>query len=128
MVNYNAGVTDRGWRWEFQLRPSARSTARTSSNHRGRCPRAARNPRRTRRLLLRPALYSLSGVKLIKQQTNGRDHMVLKVNASPDDLRAEAMRLQELYGYDIKPGERAGQYLATHPCFHGKFILSLEPE
>lgn len=79
-------------------------------------------------MLLCPRVYFVAPVKLIKQQVNGREQVVLKENASPDDLRAEAVRLQELYGYHVQPGERAGKYVATHPFFRGKFIISLEPE
>ena len=72
--------------------------------------------------------YPSSLVKLIKQQVNGSGHVVLKENASPADLRAEASRMQKVYGYEVTPGENAGRYIATHPFFRGKYILSLEPE
>ena len=67
-------------------------------------------------------------MKLVKQQLNGTECVVLKVPASPADLSAEAARLRSQFGYRVQADERAGRYLATHPFFSGKYLLSLEPE
>jgi hypothetical protein len=79
-------------------------------------------------LLLLEGRLSVKGVKLVKQQTNGRDHVVLKQEASNGDLLAEVARLQKQLGYEVKPDGKPGRYIATHPFFRGKFALSLEPE
>jgi hypothetical protein len=67
-------------------------------------------------------------VKVVKQQMNGGDRVVLKENANAEDLKAEAMRLKKSLGSDIQPDKRRGAYLASHSFFRGKFILSLEPD
>lgn len=67
-------------------------------------------------------------VKLVKRQINGNEHVVLKENASAEDLRLEAVRLKQLLGYEIEADERLGCYLATHHFYRGKFIMSLEPD
>jgi hypothetical protein len=67
-------------------------------------------------------------VKVVKQQINGGDRVVLKENATPEDLKAEAMRLKKTLGYDVQPDKRRGTYTASHSFFRGKFILSLEPD
>lgn len=77
---------------------------------------------------LRQRYLSLSAVKLVKQQINGSDRTVLKDNASAEDLRAEAVRLQHLLGYEIEVDERRARYIVTHRFFRGKFVLSLQPE
>ena len=59
---------------------------------------------------------------------NGRDQVVVKADASPADLRAEAERMERVFGYQLKTGERADRVIATHPFFRGKYLLSLEPE
>ena len=74
------------------------------------------------------ARISLSAVKLVKQQLNGTERTVLKDHASTADLIAAAARLRTQLGYRVQADERAGRYLATHPFFSGKFLLSLEPE
>jgi hypothetical protein len=66
-------------------------------------------------------------VKLVKQQINGSERVVLKQNATEEDLRAEAARLREVLGYEVKPQGRV-EYTATHPFFRGKFTLSLVPD
>ena len=73
-------------------------------------------------------VYPFPEVKLIKQQVNGNEQVVLKTEASPADLREEAERLERMFGYQIKTGERADRVVATHPFFRGKYVLSLEPE
>ena len=67
-------------------------------------------------------------MKVVKQQVNGADRIVLKENATVEDLKAEAMRLKKSFGYDIQPDKRRGTYVASHSFFQGKFILSLEPD
>lgn len=67
-------------------------------------------------------------VKLVKQQVNGNDRIVLKTDATLEDLRLEAARLQEKFGYEVKPDGKAGSYVATHRFFSGKFVLALEPQ
>lgn len=66
-------------------------------------------------------------MKLIKNQINGKEHVVLKENASMDDLRAEADRMRAL-GYDLKAEERLARYVATHKFYQGRFLLALETE
>lgn len=66
-------------------------------------------------------------MKLIKNQMNGKEHIVLKENASMDDLRAEAERMRAL-GYDLKAEERLARYVATHKFYQGRFLLALEAE
>lgn len=66
-------------------------------------------------------------MKLVKSQMNGKEHIVLKENASMDDLRVEAERMRAL-GYDLKAEERLARYVATHKFFQGRFLLSLETE
>jgi hypothetical protein len=67
-------------------------------------------------------------VKLVKQQLNGDEHVVLKENASMEDLKAEVARLTMLLGYDVQPDKRRGRYIATHGFFRGKFVLALEQD
>src|SRR5262245_19492527 len=82
----------------------------------------------------RPAIASLAvkrisrGVKLVKQQTNGDDIVVLKEDATLEDLEAEAKRLRTTLGYQIKPDKRRGTYVASHAFFQGKFVLKLVPD
>ncbi|MEO5961421.1 MAG: hypothetical protein ABIR80_20110 [Opitutaceae bacterium] len=67
-------------------------------------------------------------MKLVKQQINGSDRIVLKENASLEDLRAEATRMENSLGYKVKQDGRLGRYTATHKFFSGKFTLSLEAD
>ncbi|MES2692941.1 MAG: hypothetical protein V4773_05665 [Verrucomicrobiota bacterium] len=67
-------------------------------------------------------------MKLVKHQINGNDHLVLKENASLEDLRAEAERLKTELGYELEADERLGRYIATHKFYKGKYVLSLEAE
>jgi hypothetical protein len=67
-------------------------------------------------------------VKLVKQQINGNDHIVLKENASTEDLKAEVARLKTVLGYDVQPDKRRGRYIATHGFFRGKFLVALEQD
>lgn len=67
-------------------------------------------------------------VKLVKAQINGDDRVVLKENATLDDLRSEAARLRTLYGYEVRPDGGVERYLATHRRFRGRYHLALEPE
>jgi hypothetical protein len=67
-------------------------------------------------------------VKLVKRQLNGDDHVVLKADASADDLKAEAARLKKELGYQVQLDKRRGGYLATHAHFRGKFLLALEQD
>lgn len=67
-------------------------------------------------------------VKLVKQQINGNDRVVLKTGATPEDLKVEAMRLKEQLGYDVRHDRRRGTYLASHNFFQGKFVLMLTPD
>jgi hypothetical protein len=83
---------------------------------------------RAARLLLPEAGLSVEAVKLVKHQTNGREHLVLKQDASPGDLIAEVARLQKQLGYQVKVDGRPDRYVVTHPFFRGKFTVSLEPE
>ena len=67
-------------------------------------------------------------VKLVKQQLNGKEHTVVKTNASTEDLRAEALRMKNQLGYEVQADERLGRYIATHSFFRGKFVLMLEQD
>lgn len=66
-------------------------------------------------------------MKLVKNQINGKEHIVLKENASMEDLREEAERMRAL-GYDVKAEERLARYTATHKFYQGRFLLALESE
>lgn len=67
-------------------------------------------------------------VKVVKQQINGGDRVVLKENAMAQDLKAEAMRLKTQFGYDVQHDKRRGTYIASHDFYQGKFVLTLEPD
>ena len=67
-------------------------------------------------------------VKVVKQQINGGERIVLRENATADDLKAEAQRMKQTLGYDIQPDKRRGTFIASHSFFRGKFVLSLEPD
>ena len=63
-----------------------------------------------------PVLKAMGGrVKLVKQQLNGDDVVVLKTNAAQEDLEAEAERLKTILGYQVQRDKRRGGYLASHP-------------
>lgn len=79
-------------------------------------------------MLLSGGRLSLSAVKLVKRQINGDDHVVLKQNASLEDLRAEASRLHLTLGYQLQADDRGRRYTATHPFYRGRYVLSLEAE
>jgi hypothetical protein len=64
----------------------------------------------------------------VKQQLNGNEQVVIKDDASMDDLKAEVTRLKSMLGYNVQPDKRRGRYIATHNFFSGKFILSLEQD
>ena len=67
-------------------------------------------------------------VKVVKQQINGGDRLVLKENALASDLKTEAMRLKAQFGYDVQHDKRRGTYIVSHDFFQGKFVLMLEPD
>jgi hypothetical protein len=67
-------------------------------------------------------------VKVVKQQINGGDRVVLKENANALDLKAEAQRLKAQFGYDIQHDKRRGAYIMSHDFFQGKFVLMLAPD
>ena len=67
-------------------------------------------------------------VKLVKQQLNGNDVVVIKSNAAPEDLEAEAARLKTMLGYQVQRDKRRGGYVASHPFFQGKYVLKLAPD
>jgi hypothetical protein len=70
----------------------------------------------------------VGAVKLVKQQVNGSERMILKENATLDDLRVEAARLRTKFGYDVQPDGRADRYVASHKFYRGRYFLALEPE
>lgn len=72
--------------------------------------------------------YSFTHVKLVKRQLNGNEVMVVKENASADDLKTEVVRLRTMLGYDVQPDGRRNRYIATHTFYRGKYVLELEPE
>lgn len=65
-------------------------------------------------------------VKLVKQQINGNERVVLKDDATIEDLHAEAERLRSLLGYHLQPDGRAGRFVVTHRFYRGKYVLMLE--
>ena len=67
-------------------------------------------------------------MKLVKQQINGADRVVLKADATSEDLKAEAARLKAQLGYEVRHDRRRGTYLASHNFFQGKFVLMLAPD
>lgn len=67
-------------------------------------------------------------MKLVKQQINGNERVVLKTDATSDDLKSEAMRLKTQLGYEVRHDKRRGTYLASHSFFQGKFMLMLAPD
>jgi hypothetical protein len=67
-------------------------------------------------------------VKLVKQQINGNDRIVLKDDATLEDLKLEAQRLKSQLGYDVRHDRRRGAYVASHNFFQGKFLLMLAPD
>ena len=67
-------------------------------------------------------------VKLVKQQINGGEHVVLKTDATEEDLKSEAMRLKTLLGYEVRHDRRRGTYHATHSFYQGKYVLMLAPD
>ena len=67
-------------------------------------------------------------VKLVKAQINGNERVVLKENATLDDLRLEAARLRTKFGYEVRPDGGVERYVATHRRFRGRYQLALEPE
>ena len=67
-------------------------------------------------------------VKLVKQQINGNDRVVLKTDATADDLKSEAMRLKTLLGYEVRHDKRRGTYVASHSFYQGKYVLMLAPD
>ena len=70
----------------------------------------------------------ISRVKLVKQQINGSDRVVLKADATADDLKEEALRLKTLLGYEVRHDKRRGTYVASHSFFQGKYVLMLAPD
>jgi hypothetical protein len=54
--------------------------------------------------------------------------VVLKADATADDLKAEAMRLKSLLGYEVRHDKRRGTYVASHSFFQGKYVLMLAPD
>lgn len=67
-------------------------------------------------------------MKLVKQQINGEDRVVLKENATPEDLLNEATHLRTALGYEVQPDGRVGRYLATHRFYRGRYLLALEAD
>ena len=67
-------------------------------------------------------------MKVVKQQINGNHRVVLKENATPQDLKAEAQRLKTQLGYDVQHDKRRGTYVASHDFYQGKFVLMLAPD
>jgi hypothetical protein len=67
-------------------------------------------------------------VKVVKQQINGTDRVVLKENATLHDLKAEANRMKAQLGYAIQHDKRRGTYVASHDFYRGKFVLMLAPD
>ena len=81
---------------------------------------------RAARLLLLPNARTPRGVKLVKRQVNGSDQVVLKRDASSEDLHVEAARLQRQLGYHLEL--QNGRYLATHEAYRGEYVLELVPD
>jgi hypothetical protein len=82
----------------------------------------------SRGVALARAVLISPDVKVVKQQINGGERVVLKENATADDLKAEAMRMKKLLGYDIQQDKRRGTFVASHSFYQGKFMLMLAPD
>ncbi len=81
-----------------------------------------------RRVAIRRTPLTVTRVKVVKQQINGDERVVLKRDATFDDLQQEAARLRTTLGYEVRPDGQVGRYVASHPFYRGKFILMLEPD
>jgi hypothetical protein len=66
-------------------------------------------------------------VILVKRQTNGKDRIILKRDATIEDVRAEALRLQRELGYELKTDGK-GDTRLFHRSFRGEFLLALEAD
>ncbi len=69
---------------------------------------------RGRGFALADAVRMHGRVKLVKQQINGNDRVVLKADATADDLKAEAMRLKSSLGYDVRHDKRRLPHVLDH--------------
>jgi hypothetical protein len=67
-------------------------------------------------------------VILVKRQTNGNELIVLKHNASVEDLEAAAANLQLRFGYEVTADRVRGTCKLSHPYYRGEFVLRLEPD
>lgn len=70
----------------------------------------------------------IAALKLVKQQINGNDRLVLKEDATLDDLQAEAKHFERTLGYTVEANGTGASYLLSHPFYRGKFLLRLESE
>lgn len=102
---------------------SLRRGARIRSNWNG-----SERPPTARGHCILQKVAQLGAVKVIKQQINGNERTILKENATAEDLRREAARMKEKFGYDVQPDGKPGGYLATHRYYRGKYVLKLEPD
>lgn len=67
-------------------------------------------------------------VILVKRQTNGSDRVILKRNATIQDVRTEALRLQRELGYELKMDGKGETCQLCHRSYRGEFLLTLEAD
>jgi hypothetical protein len=67
-------------------------------------------------------------VILVKRQTNGKDRIILKRDATIEDVRAEALRLQRELGYELKMDGKGETCQLVHRSYRGEFLLALEAD
>lgn len=65
---------------------------------------------------------------LVKRQTNGNDRIILKRDATTEDVHAEALRLQRELGYELKMDEKGETCQLFHRWYRGEFLLALETD
>ena len=65
---------------------------------------------------------------LVKRQTNGKDRIILKRDATIQDVRAEALRLQQELGYEVRMDRQGETCELLHRSYRGQFLLTLEAD
>lgn len=65
---------------------------------------------------------------LVKRQTNGKDRIILKRDATIEDVRVEALRLQREFGYVLKMDGKGETCQLFHRSYRGEFLLALETD
>ena len=67
-------------------------------------------------------------MNLVKRQTNGGDRAILKRDATIEDVRTEALRLQREFGYELKMDGKGETCQLFHRSYRGEFLLKLEAD